>query len=98
MPQRGYENVHTTKRKRSALEGCGGSAVAVGAVDPPCQVSDGSLSNQSLQELSLSVHVVHALLQHGTHRQLVIVVQWRPVLGEVVAKACQADLVTQQAS
>lgn len=98
MPQRGYENVHTTKRKCSALEGCGGSAVAVGAVDPSCQVSDGPLSHQSLQELSLSVHVVHALLQHGAHRQVVIVVQWRPVLGEVVAKACQADLVAQQAS
>ena len=74
-----------------------GSSGAGGAVNPPRQVGDHSLFDQALQQFGLSVHVVRGLLQHGGHGQVVVVVQRRPQLGEVVSEACQADLVAQQA-
>lgn len=64
---------------------------------PPSQVGDGPLPDELLEELGLPVHVVSGLPQHGAHGQLVEVVQRHPLLGEVVAEACQAHLVTQQA-
>lgn len=73
------------------------SAGAEGAVDSSRQVCDGSFSDQPLEELSLSVHIVHLLLLHEAHGQVVVVVQWHPRVGEIVAKAHQADLVAQQA-
>lgn len=73
------------------------SAVAKGAVDAPGQVSDGPVSDQALEQLGLSVHIMHLLMHHGAHGQLVVVVQCRPLLGEVVAEARQTHLVTQQA-
>lgn len=66
--------------------------------DGPCQVADGPRAHQPPEELCLSVDVVWAFARHGAHGQVVVVVQQRPLVGEVVAKACQADLVTQQAS
>lgn len=78
-------------------QGLGGLAGSEGAVDPPRQVCNGPLSDQVLQEFSFSLHIVRSLPAHSAHGQLVIVVQRRPLLGEVVAKSYQADLVTQQA-
>lgn len=74
-----------------------GSAGAEGAVDSSGQVANDPLSHQSVQELSFFVHVVHVLLLHDACGQAVIVVQRRPLLGQVVAESRQADLVTQQA-
>lgn len=70
--------------------------MAEGAVNPSRQVTDGSVFDEVLQELGLSVHIVHFLTPHGAHGQVVVIVQRRPLLGEVVAEACQADLVAQQ--
>lgn len=72
------------------------SAGAEGAVNTPRQVGDSPLSYEAFQELGLFVHIMHALLQHGAHGQAVVVVQWRPLLGEVIAEACQAHLIAQQ--
>lgn len=71
------------------------SAGAEGAVDTSSQISDGSLSHKALQEFSLFAHVVHLLLQHGAHGDVVVVVQRCPLLGQIVAEACQADFITQ---
>lgn len=76
-----YSALNTTKNKSVLCSKMSRwSALAEGAVDPPRQVGDGSRFDKALEEFSLSVHVVHLLLQHGTHRQVVIVVQWRPLL------------------
>ena len=89
----------TLRLQEEVVSGRGrwGSAGAEGAVDASCQVGDGSLFHKLLQELTFSVHVVHLLLLHDAHGQVVVVVQWHVSMGEVVAEACQADLVAEQA-
>lgn len=66
-------------------------------MDSSSQVINDPLSHQSLKEARLFVHVVHLLLLHDAHGQVVVVVQRYALLGQVVAESGQADLVTQQA-
>lgn len=77
--------------------GTQGSSGAEGAVDPPCEVGHSPLLDEPLQERCLLLDIVGLLLLHHPGGEAVVVVQRRPLQGEVVAKAGQADLVTEQA-
>lgn len=67
-------------------------------MNAPRQVSDGSLFDETFKDFGLLIHIVHFLPKHEAHRQLIIVMHWNPFLGQVVAKAREAHLVTQQTS
>lgn len=64
-------------------------------MDAPAEVLHRALSDELPEELGLGGHIVHDLPVHGAHAQAVKVVQRGPGLTEVVAKARQADFITQ---
>lgn len=67
-------------------------------MDAAAEVLHHALLEELQEELGLCGHIVHDLPVHGAHALTVKVVQRGPGLTEVVAKACQADFITQMCS
>lgn len=56
-------------------------------MDPAGEVFDNSFFDQFLQELRFARHVVHSLSVHGSHAEVVVVVQRCAGLVEVVPES-----------
>ena len=57
-------------------------------MDASAEIPHHALSDQLQEEPGLCCHIVHGLKIHGSHAEIVKVVQGRSGLVEVVSKAC----------
>lgn len=64
-------------------------------LDASAEVLHHALSDQLQEEPGLRRHIVHGLEVHGSHAEIVKIVQRCSGLIEVIPKACQADFITQ---
>lgn len=64
-------------------------------MDASAEVLHHTLFDQPDEESGLCCHIMHSLKVHGSHAEIVEVVQRCFGLIEVISKACQADFVTQ---
>ena len=64
-------------------------------MDASAEISHHTLSDQLQKETGLCGHIVHGLKVHGSHAEIVKVVQRGSGLVEGVAEARQTDFITQ---
>lgn len=64
-------------------------------MDASAEIPHHALSDQLQEEPGLCGHIVHGLKVHGSHTEIVKVVQRCSGLAEVIAKACQTDFIAQ---
>ena len=64
-------------------------------IDASTEISHNALSDQLQEETGLCRHIVHGLKVHGSHAEIVEVVQRGSGLVEGVAKARQTDFIAQ---